>query len=157
MAGRDQELCREVALLGQLGVVERLVLRLEIGAAVLPVGVEKQRVETPVEIVVVRNVAPRARTRIELLQAPTQIAQQPLRPRPARWPAADAAVAENGKQVCDRALLDPQVAVHIGLAELELGIEQDGALGGLAGEADRDRRTAAVAERKSGAFRARQL
>ena len=49
-----------MALLGELGVVERLVRLLEIGAAVLPVGIQEQRVEPPVEIVVVSDVAPRA-------------------------------------------------------------------------------------------------
>src|SRR5207249_486546 len=36
---RDQELGREMAFLGELGVVERLAAGLEIAAAVLPVGV----------------------------------------------------------------------------------------------------------------------
>ena len=49
-----------MALLGELRVVERLIAGLEIGAGVLLVGVEEQRVEPPVEIVVVRDVAPRA-------------------------------------------------------------------------------------------------
>ena len=57
----DQQLGGEMALLGELRVVERLVRVLEIGAAILPVGVEEQRVEPPVEIVVMRDVAARAR------------------------------------------------------------------------------------------------
>ena len=58
-----------MALLGELGVVERLVGRLEIGAAVLPVGVEEERIEPAVEIVVMRDVAPRAFGGIELLRS----------------------------------------------------------------------------------------
>ena len=46
-----------MALLGELGVVERLLGMLEIGAAVLPVGIEEERVEPLVEIVVMRDVA----------------------------------------------------------------------------------------------------
>ena len=57
-----------MALLGELRLVERLIGRLEIGAGILPVGVEEERVEPAVEIVVVRDVAPRAAARIELLQ-----------------------------------------------------------------------------------------
>jgi hypothetical protein len=50
-----------VPLLGKLGVVERLLRALEIGAAVLPIGVEEQDVKSAVEIVVVvRGVAPRS-------------------------------------------------------------------------------------------------
>ena len=61
LAGLDQQLGREMALLGELGVVERLVGRLEIGAAVLPVGVEEQRVEPAVEVIVMSDIASRAR------------------------------------------------------------------------------------------------
>ena len=41
----DQELRSQMAFLGELGVVERLVGLLEIGAAVLAVGIEKEGVE----------------------------------------------------------------------------------------------------------------
>jgi hypothetical protein len=44
LAWIDQELRRKMAFLGQLRIVERLIGALEIGAAVLPVGIEKQRV-----------------------------------------------------------------------------------------------------------------
>ena len=53
VAALDQELGRQVPLLGDLGVVEGLVGRLEISAAILAVGVEEQRIELAVEIVVV--------------------------------------------------------------------------------------------------------
>ena len=55
----DEKLGRKMAFLGELGVVERLFRRFEIGAAVLPVGVEEQRIELAVEIVMMRDVAPR--------------------------------------------------------------------------------------------------
>ena len=76
--GLDQQLRGEVALLGELRVVERLIRLLEIGAAVLPVGVEEQRVEALVEIVVVRDVVARARRRIELREPPPEIAQRAI-------------------------------------------------------------------------------
>ena len=47
--------------LGQLRVVERLIGVFEIGAAVLPVGIEEQRIEPAVEVVMMRDVLPRAR------------------------------------------------------------------------------------------------
>ena len=53
-----QKLGREMPLLGELRVVERLIGIFEIGAAVLPVGIEKKRVELPVEIIMMRHVAP---------------------------------------------------------------------------------------------------
>ncbi len=71
-----------MALLGELGVVERGVGGLEIGAAILPVGVEEQGIEPAVEVVVVRHVAARALARIELGEAAGEEAQQELRARP---------------------------------------------------------------------------
>jgi hypothetical protein len=50
---RDEKLRRKVPLLGKLGVIKRLLQALEIGAAVLPIGVEEQRVKSAIEIVVV--------------------------------------------------------------------------------------------------------
>jgi hypothetical protein len=61
LAAFDQQLGRDVAFLGELRVVERVVGIFEIGAAVLPVGVEKKRVQASVEIIVMRDVAARAR------------------------------------------------------------------------------------------------
>ena len=60
LSGLQQQLGGEVPLLGELGVVERLVGVFEIGAAVLPVGVEEQRIEPSVEIVVMRDILARA-------------------------------------------------------------------------------------------------
>ena len=40
--GLDEQLRREVAFLGELGVVERLTLGLEIGAAILLVGIKEE-------------------------------------------------------------------------------------------------------------------
>ncbi|MGY4288338.1 hypothetical protein ACVWXO_007558 [Bradyrhizobium sp. LM2.7] len=77
VAGSDEELCGDVALLGELCVVKRGHRRLEIGAAILLVGVEEERIEPAVEVVVVRNISAGARARIELLQVPRQIAKVP--------------------------------------------------------------------------------
>jgi hypothetical protein len=73
-----------VTLLGELGVVQRRFRRFEIAAAVLFVGIEEQRIEPPVEIIVVRDIVFRSAARIELLGMPDQIAQPPLQLGPAR-------------------------------------------------------------------------
>src|SRR5437016_11861452 len=44
----DEKLRGDMALLGKLRVVERLLGMFEIGAAVLPVGIEEQRIEPAV-------------------------------------------------------------------------------------------------------------
>src|SRR5712691_3567559 len=148
-ARRDQELRREVAFLGELGVIERLVAGLEIGAAVLPVGVEEQRIELAVEIVVVRDVAPRPRARIELLQAAIEKTDEPLQLRPRGWPAVATLTKHDGKDVGDRALLDHDAAIHVGFAESQLGIDEDATLGRSGGEADRHGPARAVPESKA--------
>ena len=56
-----QQLCGQVPLLGELSVVERLFRRFEIGAAILPVGIQEQRIEPAVEIVMMRDIASRSR------------------------------------------------------------------------------------------------
>src|SRR5262245_21000286 len=106
-----------MALLRELGIIERLVGGLEIGAAVLPVGVEEQRVELAVEIVVVRDVAPRARARIELPDAAREVAGEASQSRPRRKAAVAMLTEQDRKHVRDRALLDHDTAVHVGFAE----------------------------------------
>ena len=56
VAAPDSELGGEVALLGQLGIIERGIRRLEIGAAILLVGVEEERIEPPVEVIMMRDI-----------------------------------------------------------------------------------------------------
>ena len=59
VAAPDQELGGEVTLLGELGIVESGVRGLEIGAAILLVGVEEEGIEPTVEIVMMGDVVPR--------------------------------------------------------------------------------------------------
>ena len=59
LARLDQKLRRQMAFLGELGIVERLARCLEVAAAILPVGVEEEGIEPAVEIVMMRDVAAR--------------------------------------------------------------------------------------------------
>jgi len=114
-----------VPLLCELRVVERLVRRFEIGAAVLPVGVEEERVEACVEVVMMGCVAPRAGARIELAHAASEVAHQRLRAGPAGRPQGAGLGHHHREHVRDRALFDDQRAVHIGFAEAQFGIDDD--------------------------------
>ena len=64
LAVSDQQLGGEMALLGELSVVERGVGRFKIGAAVLLVSVEEERIEPPVEVVVALDIVFRPAARI---------------------------------------------------------------------------------------------
>jgi hypothetical protein len=59
VAGAGAELRRQMSFFGELGIIQGLGRRLEIGAAVLAVGIEEQRIETVVEIVVVGDIVAR--------------------------------------------------------------------------------------------------
>ena len=61
LAGLDPQLGGDVALLGELRLLERHVRALEIGAGILHVLVEEEPVELAGQIVVVLHVAPGAR------------------------------------------------------------------------------------------------
>src|SRR5215831_8633710 len=82
--GRYEKLRRKVALLRKLGIIEGLLGSLEIGAALLPIGVEEQRVKLAVEVVVVRDIAPRSPARIELLSAAIEVSNDPAQSGPGR-------------------------------------------------------------------------
>ena len=130
-------------LLGELGVVQRRIRRLEIGAAVLLVGIEEQRIEPAIEIVMARHIGFRPRGRIELLGVPDEVAQPPLQLGPARQHVG--LVEQDGQRVGDRAVLDHESAFHVDFAERKLGIEQNPPLGVAGQEPHRDRLAGAVA------------
>ena len=120
----ERELGGDVALLGELRVLQRRDAVLEVGAGILQVVVEEERIEPPVEIVVVRGRcgAPalgglNCRTRrVSRRSAGCQDH------RPRRHDVPD--VAEDHMQkVVDRATLDDQLAVDELLAELQVGID----------------------------------
>src|SRR5262249_24165157 len=70
LVGFQQELRSEMTFFRELCVVERLVRALEIGATILAVGVKEERIKMSVEVIVMRNIAPRATTQIVLLKVP---------------------------------------------------------------------------------------
>ncbi len=131
-----------MALLGELGVVQRRIRRLEVATAVLPVGVQEQRIEPPVEIVVVGDVLPCAGARVELLQVAHEVAQPPPRFGKARHDFR--LVHHDGEHIGNRAVLDHESAVHPGFAEGKFRIEQNPPRRAGGGEACRDRLARAV-------------
>jgi hypothetical protein len=146
-----QQLGDEMTLLGELGVVERLPGVLKITAAVLAVGIEEQGIEPAVEIVVVRSVAARAPTRIELLQTAIDVTPQPLRAAPI---GNFGILAErDGKNVGDGAFFDDKTTVHVSFAELEFGVEQNAPFGRAGGKTHGDRPPRSIAECQTRAAR----
>ena len=89
MALVEQQLGGEMALLGELRLFERLALVLEIGAGILPVGVEEEAVEPLVVIVVPGDVAARARAVVALMKTAQRDARLVQRRDPARSDVSD--------------------------------------------------------------------
>ena len=118
-----QQLCGQVPLLGELSVVKRLFRRFEIGAAILPVGVQEQRVKPAVQIVVMRDIASRARAMVVLVDAPSAVAQHGTRPRKEWKPVTARLREQEGEQIGYRAAFQHEVAVHIGFAEAQFGMQ----------------------------------
>jgi hypothetical protein len=136
-----------MALLGKLGIVQRCIRRFEIGAAVLLVGVEKERIEAAVEVVVPGHVVLRPAARIELLDVADQVAEPPLQLGPARRHVR--LIERHGQHVGDRSPFDHQRAIGIDLAECKLGIEQHAPLRGPGQESHRDRLAGTIAKGKT--------
>ena len=132
--------------LPQLGFIEAHLRRLEIGAGILEVRIEEERVEPPVEIVVVRGIVAGTGPVVRDVHAPGQAAEagQDVR-EPARTRVLFVR-QDQREEIVDRPVLDGEAAVHERFAELHLRVEDDGALDGGRGKADRDGRRAAVAE-----------
>ena len=74
-AGLKGELGGEVPLLGELRRLEVGLVVFEIGAGVLLVGVEEERIEPAVEVVVMGDVPPCAARGVELAEAAGEVAE----------------------------------------------------------------------------------
>ena len=116
-----------MALLGELGIVERCVRRFEISATVLLVGIEEEGIEPPVEIVVARDIVFRTAARIELLDVPDQITQPPLQLGPARQYFG--LIQQDRQRIRNRAVLDDESAFHVDFAQRKFRVEKNPAFG----------------------------
>ena len=133
-------------LLGQLRVFQAGYTVLEVGAGILHVRVEKERIEPAIEVVVRVNVLARLASGVVLVRAPGQVAPgADGKRRPGD--VLEMGVLDNEQQeVVDRSGLDDQLAVGESFADLQLRVVRDGALGFFTGETHADGHAGAVAE-----------
>jgi hypothetical protein len=134
-----------VALLGELGDLEVGLAVLEIGAGILLVAVQEERVEPPVEIVVMGDVPLRLPRRVDLAEAAGEETELGAELHQGGRVAAARVDEDRLHEVVDRAGLEVEAAVHELLAELEAGIEDHVSLGAGPIEPDAHRRQRAVA------------
>ena len=127
----------EVALLGRLRFLQRLVAAAEIGAGVLPVAIEEQAVQPATEVVVVRHVAERPRRRIVLVDATLQQAQCRSQPSDRQAVGIRREVADQHvEHVVDAARVGRQRAVHVALADRERRVQHQPAHRGAGVDGD---------------------
>ncbi len=136
-----------MALLGHLRLVQIRPRVREIGAGVLPVGIEEQVVEAVGQVVVVGDVGPRARHRVVLVKPAQEAAEaigEMADPHPlALAPAVGGAEIE---EVVEAALLHRQPAVHVGLAEGQIRADEEPAVQRPVVQPDRHRAAGPVPE-----------
>ena len=121
----DQQLGGDVPLLVQLCRLQVEVRLGEVGAGVLPVAIEEQVVQLAGQIVMVRDVAPRARHRIELARAAQQTMEAAERALERALPDDREVAADEVEKVVERGVLDRQRAVHVRLAGAQFGVERE--------------------------------
>ncbi len=151
LPGSEVELGGDVALLGRLRLLQSHVRPLEIGAGILQVLIEEPAIEVERQVVVVRNVAPCGRAGVSgLANLPPPA---PHRPGFASGSRPLGVAGAKIQQVADRAALQDQAAVHIGLADAQIGLGHDPGEGQGIGDPGDDRRLAAVAQVETPAAR----
>ena len=130
-----------MCLLRFLRFVERHSLARPIGAAILHVAVEEEAIEVVADVVMMRDVRPRAAAAVDRIHARfdpiDRLTHRPLvlefgAPIPRR------VHAQQRDQLHDVALLDQHLAVHEGFGRAEPRVEDDAAHPLAAGEADRN-------------------
>ena len=132
--------------LASLRFLERVVGLLEVGAAVLLVGVEEQLVEPVIQIVVVSDVAAGAPRIVAADDAAREEAIATEEARRERALLILGVAQHKLEELVDGAALDDEATVHEQLADAQLGVENGGALGAGVHEADADFFAATVAE-----------
>ena len=135
-----------MALLGELGLLERLALTFEIGARILLVGVEEEAVEPAVVVVVPLDVGLGALAVVAPLEPIELGARLFEQLHPARLAEDDQILGGERDEVVEVACDELEAAVHVELAERQFGVQQEFALRGAIGEADGDLRPRAVAK-----------
>ncbi len=142
----DEQLGRQMALLGELRLFQRLAVALEIGARILHVRVEEEAVEPPIEIVVPSDVEAGVLAIVALMEA-AQCDARLVQHRDPAQPGVRAHIARAEREkVVEVAVRQFEAAVHVEFAERQLGVERQFALGGAVGDPDRQARPGPVAE-----------
>ena len=120
----QQQLGGDMALLVGLRLLDGLIGREEVGAGILPVGVEEKIVERVREVVVMRHVLARAVQGIVLLEDAEGAAETIIKRCQQRARRQVHVLGDEVEEIVDARILDRQLAVHEGLAEIKARVEE---------------------------------
>ena len=144
--GPQQQLRRDVPFLEDLRFIQGFGARGEIGAGILPVGIEKEIVEIARQVIVVRHIGARAVDRIVMQPANAQRIQPGPDPPPGHVIHGVEIGHADRQKIAQAAGFDAQRSIHIGLAKRQAGIGQQPPGQPGVGYADGDGRAVAGAE-----------
>ena len=146
-AGRARERAwRRCGASWRAAPVDRGRRRAEVGAGILPVGIEEELVNARIDVVVAGHVVTCAPGRVELQRKPGRAPEERHRPAPRREGDARRVLHHERDEVVDAAGLEGEAAAHIRFAGGELGVEDEGALDPPVGKTDAHRLARPVAE-----------
>jgi hypothetical protein len=97
--------------------------RLEISAGILAVAIEKEIVNPPIDVVMVRDVPARQPDRVALMQAAQNAADLQRDLHPGRRRNRGRIAEHQRQEIIDGALLDREAAVHIAFPDRQIGVE----------------------------------
>jgi hypothetical protein len=113
-----------VTLLGRLRFFKRFSSLGEISAGVLPIPIEEQAVKPPIQVIVVRDVPPSTRSRVELIdRAPNPRSCLPKPSDQGLVGIGPEIGEEHGEHVVDRAAERDEATVHISFPNRQLGVQ----------------------------------
>ena len=150
MAFVDQQLGGDVALFRQLRLFEALARMLEIGAGILPVGVQKEFVEPMVQIVMARDIAPRPGSIVALVEVTQRYPKLVQVDQPPRAAAQQQVAFAQLDHIVEIAVSDLEPSVHVEFAERQGRIEHELPLGCPIREANAEPGACAIAKGSDG-------
>ena len=121
----EQKFLCNMAFLGLLRLIQSHVGMLEIGAAILPIRVQKQVIQFTRQVIVMRHIGARLVDRVELRETPPEKPSRLARFLEPGHPRAGLVTDRQRQKPAQIIALDDVIAIHIALTDPQIGLEDD--------------------------------